>query len=445
MSGEQPLAKSADTAQGPLPLLTAKGIPPESERTRQIIGSALSAKRKIGFAEKLAEGSIFLISFSSVAVVFLIFIFIAREAGGVITQRLTTAQTSAPQEAAAASKDTTAGGQAADKLDPEKIAALAGMTPAEVKELDAETLAYLLDSHKEETTRQGANPDRKINALSYRWMIFPRQWHGDSRPTYSWDPSSPESPKFNIMPLIVGTVKCTLIAMLFAAPLSILSAIYVSQMAPHWLRQIVKPLVELLAGIPSVVLGFFALMVMAVWFEWLFGVPAVAGGMRALFGAGWTYTRLNATVAGVALGLAVIPIVFTISEDALRAVPNSYKEAATALGASKFETTLKIVVPAALPGIFAALVLGFGRAVGETMIVWMASGMARVVSFSPTDSTRTITSSIAAELAETVRGGSHYQMLFFLGTLLFVITFASTYAGGAVITRMKRKMTGGRG
>jgi len=155
-------------------------------------------------------------------------------------------------------------------------------------------------------------------------------------------------------------------------------------------------------------------------------------------------SRLNALVAGVALGLAVLPVVFTIAEDALRAVPNSYKEAAIALGASRFEVTLRVVVPAAMPGIFAAIVLGFGRAIGETMIVLMASGNAWLLTWNPADSARTLTASIAAELAETVRGGHHYQVLFFLGTMLFAITFLTNYFGSTVIQRMREKMTGKR-
>ncbi len=404
----------------------------ESERTRTLLASALRRKRRIGGLERIVEGGIFLISLSAVALVFLIFLFIAREAAPTILQRATTAQTAA----------STAQGTEIP-TEPAALAAFLGLSLDELKSLDEETIHFLAESVAEERAKSFDNPDRSVNALSYSKIFLPHRWHGEKRAIYSWDPASPTSPKFNVIPLLTGTLKCTLIAMLFSLPLSILGAVYVSQIAPHWLRQMVKPLIEILAGIPSVVLGFFALLTLATWFEWVFGLPGAAALMRALFGAGWSYTRLNALVAGVALGLAVIPIVFTISEDALRAVPKSYKEAAAALGASNYEITAKIIVPAALPGIFAACVLGFGRAVGETMIVWMASGMARIISVNPTDSTRTLTATIAAELAETVRGGAHYQMLFFLGTLLFLITFATNYFGGQVILRMKRKMSGG--
>ena len=177
--------------------------------------------------------------------------------------------------------------------------------------------------------------------------------------------------------------------MLVRVPLGVGAALYVSQYAPPRTREIVKPVVELLAGIPSVVLGFFALMVMASWFQDLFGLES----------------RLNALVSGVALSFAVIPVIFTISEEALRAVPRSYVEASTALGAARWQTILRVVLPAASPGIAAGVALGLGRAVGETMIVLMASGNAAIVSGSFVESVRTISATIAAELAEVVFGG----------------------------------------
>jgi phosphate transport system permease protein len=149
-------------------------------------------------------------------------------------------------------------------------------------------------------------------------------------------------------------------------------------------------------------------------------------------------------VAGIALGLAVIPVVFSIAEDALTSVPRSYTEAALALGSTRWQAAWQIVLPAALPGVFAATVLGFGRAIGETMIVLMASGNATIVSWSLFDSTRTMTATIAAELAETVVGGHHYRMLFMIGALLFVVTFISNLAGDVVIHRLKGRLEGKR-
>lgn len=162
-------------------------------------------------------------------------------------------------------------------------------------------------------------------------------------------------------------------------------------MFPNWPRrrgEWLKPAIELLSGVPSVVLGFFGLIVLATFLQKVFGYQS----------------RLNAFVAGIALGLAVIPVVFSIAEDALTSVPRSYSQAALALGASRWQTAWQIVLPAAAPGVFAAVVLGFGRAVGETMVVLMASGNASIMSLSLFDSTRSITATIAAELAEAVFG-----------------------------------------
>jgi phosphate transport system permease protein len=153
-------------------------------------------------------------------------------------------------------------------------------------------------------------------------------------------------------------------------------------------------------------------------------------------------SRLNAFVAGIALGLAVIPVVFSIAEDALTSVPRAYTQAALALGSTPWQASWKIVLPAAIPGVFAAVVLGFGRAIGETMVVLMASGNASIMSSSLFDSTRTMTATIAAELAETVFGEHHYRMLFLLGAILFAVTFMSNLVADAVIHRLKRQLEG---
>jgi phosphate transport system permease protein len=231
-------------------------------------------------------------------------------------------------------------------------------------------------------------------------------------------------PKYGVWPLLVGTLKVTVVSMLVAVPLAVAAAIFVSQYASTRTRELVKPIIELLAGIPSVVLGFFALIVMASWFQQVFGFDS----------------RLNAVVAGVALSLAVIPVVFTVCEEALGAVPRSYVEASIALGAARWQTITKVVLPAAAPGIAASIALGLGRAFGETMIVLMASGNAAILSANPADSVRTLSATIAAELAEVVFGGPHYTVLFALAVLLFVITFGVNLAGDFTITRMKRRM-----
>jgi phosphate transport system permease protein len=184
--------------------------------------------------------------------------------------------------------------------------------------------------------------------------------------------------------------------------------------------------VELLAGIPSVVIGFFALMVLATWLQEAIGIRI----------------RLNALTAGIGLALAVIPIVYTVSEDALSAVPQSFRDGSMALGANSWQTAWRVVLPAATPGVFAACVLGAGRAIGETMIVLMASGNAATMSFSPFQSFRSFSATIAAELGEVVHGDAHYRVLFFLGAALFVITFLLNLAGQTYVDRLKKKLRG---
>ncbi len=256
-------------------------------------------------------------------------------------------------------------------------------------------------------------------------MVFKQTWIEGRDSRYSWQPES-DIPKFSLMPLFLGTIKAALIAMLFAIPLAVGAAIYSAEFANRRFREIVKPAIELLSGIPSVVLGFFALLVMATALQDLFG---------------YTY-RLNAFNAGIALGLAVIPIVFTVAEDAMTSVPKRLREAALALGANRWQVSLTVVLPAALPGIAAGAVLGFGRAIGETMIVLMASGNAALVSASAFDSVRTISATVAAEMGEVVFGSTHYNVLFFLGTLLFIFTFVINLSGDLLLSRLKERMQG---
>ncbi|MBX7113968.1 MAG: phosphate ABC transporter permease subunit PstC [Myxococcaceae bacterium] len=237
-------------------------------------------------------------------------------------------------------------------------------------------------------------------------MFTPQVVREGRPPAYVWQPVS-KVPKVSMVPLALGTLKVTLVAMLFALPFGVAAAIFVAEFASRRMRELLKPALELLAGIPSVVLGFFALMVLASWLQDTFSLPS----------------RLNALTAGVAMALAIIPVIFTVSEDALAAVPKSYREASLALGATRWETTWRVVMPAATPGLLAAGVLGFGRAIGETMIVLMASGNAAIVSASPLDSTRTFSATIAAEMGEVVFGSPHYSVLFFIGVQLFIFTF----------------------
>src|SRR5580698_1849710 len=226
-------------------------------------------------------------------------------------------------------------------------------------------------------------------------MLVPIHQHGAA--AYIWQPVS-EVPKYNVLPLIVGSLKVTLVSLVVAGPMSVAAAVFVSEYAKGRVREIVKPAIELLAGVPSVVVGFYALIVLATWVQQAFG----------------TEHRLNALVAGIGLSFAIIPIVFSVSEDALRAVPRSYREAALAMGSSPSQTVLRVVLPAAAPGIAASVVLGFGRAIGETMIVVMATGNAAILDASLEHSTRTVTATIAQELGEVVLGSAHYDVLFAL-------------------------------
>lgn len=265
-----------------------------------------------------------------------------------------------------------------------------------------------------------------VAEVGWSRLFLPQNYGTPEAPLrYSWHPVSVE-PKYSLMPLILGTLKVTIIAMIFSVPISMAAAVYTAEFAPHWARETIKPIVEMLAGFPSVVLGFFALIVLASWLQDIF-----------LFDF-----RLNAVVAGLALSLAVVPIIFTVCEDAMSAVPRKLREASWALGATRAETALRVVLPAAMPGIFAAIVLGFGRAAGETMIVLMASGNAAITSWSFTDSTRTLPATIAAELAEVVFGSPHYRVLFFIGLQLFLITFVLNSTGSWVIARLRRRLLG---
>jgi phosphate transport system permease protein len=256
-------------------------------------------------------------------------------------------------------------------------------------------------------------------------MFMPQPAREGAEAEHTWQPVS-ERPKYSLLPLLAGTLKVTIIAVLIAIPLAVLAALYTAEFAPAWAREVIKPAIEILAGIPSVVVGFFCLMVLAGWLQSVFG---------------WTF-RLNAMTAGIGLSLAVIPIVYTVCEDAFSSVPQTYREGSIAMGASSWQTAARVVLPAAMPGVLAACVLGFGRAIGETMIVLMASGNAAILSFSPTDSIRTFSATIAAELGEVVVGSPHYHVLFFIGAFLFLITFAINLFGHWWVGRLQKKLQG---
>ncbi len=222
----------------------------------------------------------------------------------------------------------------------------------------------------------------------------------------AWRPTA-ATPSYGALALVAGTASVTGLAMLIAVPFSLGAAIYIAEFATGRRRETLKVLIEMLAAIPSVVWGFIGLTVMNPLIASTFDVPV----------------GLNVLNAGIILGLMAAPIMTTIAEDALKAVPDSYREAAEAMGATRWQVVRRVVLPAAKPGLVAAVLLGVGRGFGETMAVLMASGHAVQLPSSPFDSVRALTATIAAELGETARGSPHYQALFTLGILLFAVTF----------------------
>lgn len=237
-----------------------------------------------------------------------------------------------------------------------------------------------------------------------------------------WRPTSEQSPTYGAFALMVGTASVTGMAMLVAIPFSLGAAVYIGEFASPKTREALKVLVELLAAIPSVVWGFIGLTLMNSLIIRLFDVPV----------------GLNILNAGVILGLMAAPIMTTIAEDALKAVPDHYREAAEAMGATRWQVTRKVVIPAAKNGLAAAVLLGVGRGFGETMAVLMASGHAINLPTSVFDSVRALTATIAAELGETAVGSEHYRALFTLGIFLFTVTFIINLTADIVVRGRKR-------
>ena len=370
--------------------------------------------------EWVIEKLIFATSGSAIGLVFLIFLFVGRESLPLLRGQVNSAAIQPIIPAADL-----------ERTPPERLQEYLQLSPAEFASKDAETLRLLLEireeASKETPESLRTNPDAQVNTTDWRYLLRAHAWQGYDRPEYIWQPVGTIH-KYNLVPLLVGTLKITLVGLLFAAPLSLAAALYVSQLAPPRHQEWMKPGIEMLAGIPSVVLGAFTLLVVA---------PAL---QRVL---GYSdRSPLNALVAGLALGLTAVPLIFSLAEDALTSVPRSYTQAALALGASRWQTAYQVVLPAATPGVFAALVLGFGRCVGETMVVLIVSGNAATTSWSLLDSARTITATIAAEMAEAVHGGSHYRVLFLLGTLLFLVTFSTNLVGDHIMNRLKKRAEG---
>jgi phosphate transport system permease protein len=334
--------------------------------------------------------------------------------------------------------------------------------------------------------------------------LFGRVWYeGYSRPDRVWQSTGGTDDfeaKFSLTPLVFGTLKGTAYALLFAVPLALLAAVYVSEFMHPDLKAYVKPIVEIMAALPSVVLGFLAglwlapmverivpglflaplavpacvLVALLLWrllpapwrgrrragTEVALLIPAAAGGLAlavwagagveaALLGGsyrtwllsalGLTYDQRNSLVVGVAMGFAVIPLIFTIAEDSLANVPGHLRAGSLALGATRWQTALRIVLPTASPGIFSAVMIGFGRAVGETMIVLMATGNTPVMDWSAFNGFRALSANIAVELPEAPEGGTLFRVLFLAALLLFAMTFVVNTAAELVRLRLRRR------
>jgi phosphate transport system permease protein len=238
-----------------------------------------------------------------------------------------------------------------------------------------------------------------------------------------WQPVG-TNPKYSILPLMLGSFLVALPATVVATLLGVACGVYLAEVAGKRTRELVKPAIELVAGVPSVVIGFFCLATLASLVQqWL----------------GTTY-RLNAFVGALGVAFVIVPVIATITDDALRAVPDELRQGAHALGANRWETIARVVIPAGASGITASILLGMGRALGETMIVLMATGNAAQITLNPFDSVRTMTATIAAELGAVPQGGEQYSALFLVGSILFTITFVINLAAELTVARMRRRL-----
>lgn len=372
-----------------------------------------SLKKQFRLSEFLAEKIISSIAFLSITIIVLIFVFVFKESLPIFSfGKSDQVKTEIKTEIKTDSKPESYSSTATEELKPETYG-------APVEDLKPETYGDVQPEATIASTEDSPKLGSENNdGADKTWSTFF---------TTEWVPVS-EHPRFGLIGLLIGTLKVTVIAMLIAGPLAVLAALYTSCFASKRTKEIIKPIIEMLAAFPSVVIGFFALMVLATFFQDIFGYDS----------------RLNAFIGGVAMALAAIPIIYTISEDALSAVPKTFTEASLALGASKWQTAFLVTLPAATPGIFAALLLGIGRVFGETMIALMATGNAALLSANPFESVRTFAATIGAEMAETVFGETHYSVLFFIGSLLFIFSFALNavaefYVKGVLIKKFQGK------
>ena len=246
-------------------------------------------------------------------------------------------------------------------------------------------------------------------------FLFGNEWY----PTY-------QPPSYGIWPLIVGSLIVTFFSSLIAVPIGVMSAVYISEIAPAALKEVLKSVIELLAGLPSVVLGFFGMVVLAPWLQETFDLP----------------TGLNIVNASLILALMAVPTISSISEDALYAVPKEFKEASYALGATKYETIVRVIVPSAFSGIMTSVILGMARAIGETMVFLMVAGGAAAIPESLFDSVRPMPASIAAEMGEAPFRSGHYHALFATGIVLFFMTLIFNLVADYVSHKFREEGSG---
>ncbi len=239
-----------------------------------------------------------------------------------------------------------------------------------------------------------------------------------------WYPEA-EAPKFGALALIAGSMYVTVAALVLAVPVGVMAAVFLSDVVPFRIRGVMKPIIELLAAIPSVAYGFFAVLVLAPLMQKKLGFP----------------TGTNALNAAMILAVMALPTIISVAEDSLSALGRELREASYSLGATRMETMFRVVIPAAHSGIIAAVVLGMMRAIGETMVVWMASGNASQIPkpwWDISQSVRTMTATIAGDMGETVKGSDHYRALFAVGVLLLVLTFSLNIVSEYFLARAKK-------
>lgn len=392
-----------------------------------------SLKKQFRLSEFLAEKIISTVAFLSIAIIFLIFIFVFKESLPLFSTNQKAKENSEIQTTTTAVE--TYGSETSEESQPETYGTPTESLEPETYGEPTEDLNVATEESTEPESYGTVTEDLNPGAATDETLVTEKALENKEGAdktwstffTTEWVPVS-DNPRFGLLALLIGTLKVTIIAMLIAGPLAILAAVYTSCFASNKRKEIIKPIIEMLAAFPSVVIGFFAMMVLATFFQDIFGYDS----------------RLNAFIGGVAMALAAIPIIYTISEDALSAVPKTYTEASLALGASKAQTAFSVILPAATPGIFAALLLGVGRVFGETMIALMATGNAALLSANPFESVRTFAATIGSEMAETVFGETHYSVLFFIGSLLFIFSFilnavAEFYVKGRLIKKFQGK------